>query len=290
MSNQQLIIEERGSDIGGFIVGRLLPFRRKRMVGPFIFIDHMGPAEIKPGQELDIGQHPHIGLCTLTYLLEGEIMHEDSTGSHQLISPGSVNLMTAGRGVVHTERSPKKNDTEENYRIHGYQIWIALPKDKEDIAPSFCHIPATELPTWSESGLDYVLVAGTAFGRQSPVPVYSPLFMLQIQSQTASNIDIGQQLFGEIGICIVKGYIELAGGERIEQGNMLVAEHHLQCGFRIGEESFLIIFGGQAFEEERHIYWNFVSSDPNKIEQAKKDWIEKRFPMIEGDESYIPLP
>lgn len=222
MSNKDLIIEERSRDIGDFLVGRLIPFRKKRMVGPFIFIDHMGPSEIKPGQYLDIGQHPHIGLSTLTYLLEGEIEHRDTLGTKQRIVPGSVGWMTAGKGIVHTERTPKDLRDGSSFMMHGYQIWVALPKDQEEMMPQFSFTEPEALPTWSENGIDFKLIAGEGFGKRSPVPVFSDLFMVDVRSKDKADLNIEGQLKGEIGVCIVEGYVA-ACGERIEKGNMLVS-------------------------------------------------------------------
>lgn len=290
MSNKKLIIEERAADIGGFMVGRLLPFRKKRMVGPFIFIDHMGPATIEAGKYMNIGQHPHIGLSTLTYLFEGEILHEDSIGSKQVIRPGAVNWMTAGRGVVHTERTPEQLKDGKKHGVHGYQIWVALPKEKEDMEPQFQHLAKEELPTWEENGVLYTLVAGEGYGKTSPLDVFSHLFMLRLDSlNEAQQVDTGQNLFGEIGICVVEGYVEIEG-EKVDAGNMLVAKNEDHCSFTIGENSCVLLFGGEPFAEKRHIYWNFVHSSCEKIEEAKENWQHKGFPMIEGDESYIPLP
>lgn len=289
MSNTGLIIEERSRDIGDFLVGRIIPFRKKRMVGPFIFIDHMGPSEIKPGHYLDVGQHPHIGLSTLTYLLEGEIMHRDSIGTEKVIKPGSVNWMNAGKGVVHTERTPEKLRDGGTYNLHGFQIWIAMPKHLEDSEPSFYHADAEELPKWNENSLEFTLIAGEGFGRKSGVPVHSHLFMVQIKSTTKTTFDIGGNLQGEIGICIVEGYIE-ACGERVEKGNMLVSKDKDACKLTVGENTLLLLFGGEPFEEERYIYWNFVSSDKDKIELAKKWWQDKDIKMVPGENDYIPLP
>ena len=288
MSNHELIIEERSRDIGDFLVGRLLPFRKKRMVGPFAFIDHMGPTLIKENNPLNVGQHPHIGLSTLTYLFEGEILHKDSLGTVQRISPGSVNWMTAGKGVVHTERTPEDLLKKEHW-VHGFQIWVALPKELEDIEPEFHHIEASELPKWKEAGVDFTLIAGTAYGKESPVPSYSPMFMLELKADRKSSFDTGDHLKGEIGICIVKGYIE-ACDQRIEKGNMLVAKDKDHCKIIIGDDTHLLIFGGAAFDEERYIFWNFVSTEQEKIEIAKERWKSKDFKMISGDKSYIPLP
>lgn len=289
MSNTGLIIEERSRDIGDFLVGRIIPFRKKRMVGPFIFIDHMGPSQIRSNHYLDVGEHPHIGLSTLTYLFEGEIMHRDSIGTIKRISPGSVNWMTAGKGVVHTERTPEEQRDGGLYSLHGFQIWVALPKNLEDIAPSFYHADQSELPSWNQHGLDFTLIAGEGFGRKSTVPVYSPLFMIEVKSSEKTDFDFGDNLKGEIGICVVQGYIE-ACGDIVEKGNMLVSKDEDTCKLVIGEDTHLLIFGGEAFPEERYIYWNFVSSDKEKLEQAKKDWKEKRFDMVPEENDYIVMP
>lgn len=284
-----MIVDERSRDIGNFLVGRLLPFRRKRQVGPFTFIDHMGPSTIGPGQYLDVGQHPHIGLSTLTYLLEGEVEHRDSTGAVQLITPGSVNFMTAGFGVTHTERTPAHQRDGKTYPIHGYQVWVALPKELEEMAPNFVHIPQSALPQWEENGMQLTLVAGEGYGRQSPLPVYSPLFMLEVKATAENHLDIKGQLKGEIAIVVVKGAISTAN-EQIGQGQMLIAKTQDECCLDLAADTHLLLFGGQPFPEERYLYWNFVSSSKERIEQAKKDWQEHEFPVVEGDDSYIPLP
>ena len=190
MSNIPLIIEERAADIGSFMVGRLLPFRQKRAVGPFVFIDHMGPVKLGERENMDVLPHPHIGLSTLTYLFEGSIMHRDSLGTEVEIKPGAVNWMTAGRGVVHSERTPDYLRHSDKV-LHGMQIWVALPKELEDCEPSFSHTPKAEIPEWEDQGVQFKLIAGEAFGRKSPVPVYSPLFFIKIVSSTKSTIEIG---------------------------------------------------------------------------------------------------
>ena len=289
MSNTDLIIEERSRDIGDFLVGRLIPFRKKRMVGPFIFIDHMGPSTIKPGTYLDVDQHPHIGLSTLTYLFEGEILHQDSIGTRQLIKTGSVNWMTAGKGVTHTERTPQELRQGQIFTMHGYQIWVALPKEKEDMDPEFHHIGESEIPSWNEDGVSFKLVAGEGFGRKSPLPVHSDLFMIDIETKKDYSLSIKGELSGEIGVCIVKGSIE-ACGQTIEEGNMLVSKVENACKLSIGSGSRILLFGGEPFPEERNIFWNFVSSSKEKIEDAKRRWASKEFPKVAGDETYVPLP
>jgi len=195
MSNISLIIEERAADIGNFMVGRLLPFRQKRSVGPFVFIDHMGPAQLKDYQNLDVAPHPHIGLSTLTYLYEGAVMHRDSIGTELEIKPGAVNWMTAGKGVVHSERTPEYLRHSDK-RLHGLQIWVAMPKSMEEMEPSFTHIPASDIPEWEENGVSIKLIAGEVMGKKSPVPVYSPLYFIELKSITPQTVLIGKDLFG----------------------------------------------------------------------------------------------
>lgn len=288
MSNIQLIIEERAADIGNFLVGRLLPFRQKRAVGPFVFIDHMGPAKLSDHENLDVGPHPHIGLSTLTYLFEGAIMHRDSIGSVVEIQPGAVNWMTSGKGVVHSERTPEYLRHSEK-SLHGLQIWVALPKELEEMEPSFTHIEANEIPGWIENGVHYKLVAGEAFGKKSPVPVYSPLYFLEIKTKEAATISIGDQLFGESALYILEGSIK-DGEEEFGPKQILIAKNTELCTFEMAENSTVYIFGGEAFPEERFIFWNFVSSRKERIEEAKKAWIEQTFPKIEGETGFVPLP
>ncbi len=288
MSNIQLIIEERAADIGNFLVGRLLPFRQKRAVGPFVFIDHMGPAKLSDHQNLDVGPHPHIGLSTLTYLFEGAIMHRDSIGSVMEIQPGAVNWMTAGKGVVHSERTPEYLRHSEKH-LHGLQIWVALPKDLEETEPSFTHIEADAIPSWTENGVAFKLIAGEAFGRKSPVPVYSPLYFLEIKSPKATTVSIGEDLFGESALYILEGSIK-DGEEEYGPKQILIAKNSELCTFEMAENTTVYIFGGEAFPEERFIFWNFVSSRKERIEEAKEAWIQQTFPKIDGETGFVPLP
>ncbi len=289
MSNIGLIIEERSRDIGDFLVGRLIPFRKKRMIGPFIFIDHMGPTQLGPKKYMDVDQHPHIGLSTLTYLLEGEIIHKDSLGTQQRIQPGSVNWMVAGKGVSHTERTPDDMRNGVTFTAHGYQIWVALPKELEETDPEFHHIGIDEIPKWEDGTASFKLVAGEGYGRKSPVPVHSPLFMIEITSTDAYFLDIKDKVRGEVGICIVEGSIE-ACGDTIHKGNIVVSKVEDTCKINLRPNTHLLLFGGEPFPEERHIYWNFVSSSKERIERAKTDWAQKTFPMMQDDKTYVPLP
>lgn len=288
MSNIQLIIEERAADIGNFLVGRLLPFREKRSVGPFVFIDHMGPAQLKDYQNLDVPPHPHIGLSTLTYLFEGAIFHRDSLGTEMEIQPGAVNWMTAGKGVVHSERTPEYLRTSEK-RLHGLQIWVALPKHLEQSEPSFHHIEAKDIPQWEQDGVQIKLVAGEAFGKTSPVPVHSALYFIEIKSTAAVSINIGEHLFGESALYILEGSIK-SDGHEYGPKQILIAKDTKLCQMELTEHTTIYIFGGDAFPESRYIHWNFVSSERELIEQAKHDWLEQKFPKVPNETEFVPLP
>ncbi|HUH27260.1 pirin family protein [Gelidibacter sp.] len=289
MSNIKLIIEERAANIGKFMVGRLLPFRQKRMVGPFIYIDHMGPVKLNERENFDVLAHPHIGLSTLTFLFEGSIMHRDTLGNAVEIKPGAVNWMTAGKGIVHSERTPDYLRDSELF-MHGLQIWVALPKEFELMDPKFSHIEESEIPSWTEGDLQFKLVAGEAFGRKSPVPVFSKVFMLEIKSKTRQTVNIGDELFGESGLYILEGAIE-SDGNIYEPKQLLVAKDSTLCEFTIQEHTTIYIFGGEPFAEERFIDWNFVSSSKERIEEAKEKWKNQSFPKIEGEEDeFIPYP
>ena len=289
MSNIELIIEERAADIGKFMVGRLLPFRQKRMVGPFIYIDHMGPVELSQEENFDVLPHPHIGLSTLTFLFEGSIMHRDTLGNVVEINPGAVNWMTAGRGIVHSERTPE-HLRHSVIQMHGLQIWVALPKELEQMEPEFFHIEEKQIPQWTDGDLQFKLVAGEAFGKKSPVPVYSKLYMLEIKSKTKQTLNIGDQLYGESGLYILEGGIE-SDGNVYGPKQLLVAKESSLCEFTIQENSTIYIFGGKPFPEKRYIDWNFVSSSKELIKDAKQRWEAQLFPKIEGDNSeFIPYP
>lgn len=288
MSNQSIIIPERPALIGNFLVGRLLPFREKRLVGPFAFIDHMGPAEMEAGEKLDIGPHPHIGLSTLTYLFEGEMMHRDSLGSAVEIRPGQVNWMTSGKGIVHSERTPERLH-DQRKSLHGLQIWVALPKDKEDMEPSFHHIETSELPSWEQDGVQWRLVAGEVMGHTSPVPVYSRLYLIEIKSDKDVYLDLSNKLFGESGLYILEGEVQ-AESNSFGPKQLLVSTDAKTCGFSMKAGTTIYVFGGDPFPEERFIYWNFVSSDREKIEAAKQRWRNQEFGNIPGEDDIVPLP
>lgn len=289
MSNINLIIEERAANIGKFLVGRLLPFRRKRMIGPFIYMDRMGPVSLNPETHFDVPPHPHIGLSTLTYLLEGSIMHRDSLGNEVEIKPGEVNWMTAGKGIVHSERSPDYQRNREG-KIHGLQIWVALPAALEQMEPGFAHIEADAIPAWQEDDLHFRLIAGEAMGRQSPVPVYSRLFLMEVTALKSHEIDLSELSFGELGLYILEGGV-FHEGQHFGSRQLLVAVDGSLEKLRIEANSKIYILGGETFPEPRFIDWNFVSSKRERIEEAKRKWIARKFDTIKGDEKeYIPYP
>ena len=288
MSNIDLIIEERPADVGNFLVGRLLPFHRKRMVGPFTFIDHMGPVEMPNGEDFDVPPHPHIGLSTLTYLFEGSIMHRDSLGTAIEIEPGQVNWMTAGKGIVHSERTPDHLRGRPK-RMHGLQIWVALPTHLEEMDPSFHHSSEVDLPAWDQDGARLKLIAGEAFGRRSPVPVYSPLYLIEIKNREQCTLSMGKELFGESGLYILEGAI-INEGQRFGPKQLLVSKSPELCAFTLEPGTTVYLFGGEPFPEERFIHWNFVASTKERIEEARQRWIAQQFPTIEGETEFVPLP
>jgi redox-sensitive bicupin YhaK (pirin superfamily) len=288
MSNIELIIEERAAHIGDFLVGRLLPFRQKRAVGPFVFIDHMGPAELTAEQNLDVAPHPHIGLSTLTYLIEGAVMHRDSIGTEIEITPGAINWMTAGKGVVHSERTPDYL-RQKSKRLHGLQIWVALPKDFEEIEPSFVQVTKEEIPQWEKEGVNYKLLAGEVFGYKSPVPVYSPLYLIEIKSTKACKLNPGNELFGESAMYILEGEVK-SERNNFDPKQILVANNSKLCEFELKANTTIYLFGGEAFPQERFIYWNFVASDKELIEKAKTKWVSQEFSKVPGETEFVPLP
>tara|TARA_B100001109_G_C18863341_1_gene475288 strand:+ start:4361 stop:5230 length:870 start_codon:yes stop_codon:yes gene_type:complete len=287
--NNKMIVDERQRDIGRFLVGRLLPFRKKRSVGPFVFIDHMGPHKLEEGKFMDVDQHPHIGLSTLTYLYEGEIEHRDSTGAVQVIGAGDAGFMTSGKGVTHTERTPQQNRTKAPLSIHGYQIWVALPKEKEEMEPRFDYFKSHQLPEWNSDGFRFRLVAGEGFGKQSPLKGYSPLFMVDVEALEDGELNLREHLTGEIAFVIVEGYL-IDQGEQVNAGQMLISKSEEACHIQVPKGTKLLLFGGEPLAEERFLLWNFASSSKERLQQAKKEWEAKQFPKVPGDDTYIPIP
>lgn len=270
------------------MVGRLLPFREKRMVGPFAFIDHMGPVTMDDSENLDVPPHPHIGLSTLTYLFEGSIMHRDSLGSEVEITPGAVNWMTAGKGVVHSERTPESL-RNTNKSLHGLQIWVALPKHLEQMEPAFHHTNKQEIPHFEKDGVSIKVIAGEILGKKSPVPVHSKLYFLELKSGKKRKVSLGDYLFGESGLYILEGNV-FSEGNTYEPKQILVANDSKLCEFEMADNTTVYIFGGDSFPEERHIHWNFVASEKETIEKAREDWKAQRFPQVPGETEFVPLP
>jgi redox-sensitive bicupin YhaK (pirin superfamily) len=280
-------IEGRHRDLGGFEVRRVLPSVPRKMVGPFIFVDHMGPALMEPGHGLDVRPHPHINLATVTYLFEGEILHRDSLGSVQLIQPGALNWMTAGSGIVHSERSPD-SARKTGARVHGLQLWVALPDGAEEVSASFEHHPAATIPEVSAGGVGVRVIAGSAYGAVSPAKVLSEMFYVEAKLARAQSIELPAE-HRERAAYIVTGAVR-ADDRVYRAGTMVVFEEGSAAPVEAVEASHLMLLGGAPLGE-RHIFWNFVSSSPERIERAKTEWKERRFPLVPGDEvEFIPLP
>jgi hypothetical protein len=282
------VIDARARDLGGFTVGRVLPAPTHKLIGPFIFFDHMGPAAFPPGRGIDVRPHPHIGLATVTYLFEGEIVHRDSLGSHQPIRPGDVNWMTAGRGITHSERTgPEPRRTGS--RLDGLQLWVALPRAHEEVEPEFRHHPARDLPALELASTRIRILAGSAFGATSPVRTFSPLFYLDAAMPAGGELPLPEE-HEERAAYVVSGRIQ-CGDEEAERGRMLVFAPGAAVTLRALSDARVAIIGGAPIDGERHIFWNFVSSSQARIEQAKRDWREGRFAKVPGDErEFIPLP
>jgi redox-sensitive bicupin YhaK (pirin superfamily) len=279
----ELVIETRSRDLGGVTVGRVLPSPRRRLVGPFLFFDEMGPVTLADDHALTVRPHPHICLATVTYLFEGEIVHRDSLGTTQTITPGAINWMTAGKGIVHSERAPSPGGT-----LHGIQLWCALPKEHEETEPTFEHCPASSIPETTIDGAMVRVLAGEAFGLRAPVKTWSRLFYVDITAAGAATIEAPD--YPERAIYVVSGYVQVAG-DTFERGKMLVLASGRTVRFELEPGTRIVMLGGEPLEGPRHMYWNFVASTKERIEQAKDDWRERRFPVVPGDDvEFIPLP
>lgn len=284
-----LVIEPRTRDLGdGFEVRRVLPFAKRHMVGPFIFFDHFGPTKFRAGTGLDVRPHPHIGLATITYLFDGEIMHRDSLGTAQVIRPGAVNWMTAGRGIVHSERTPPDIRRQQS-PIYGIQSWVALPRVREEIDPGFEHVPETNLPLIEGDGVTARLIAGTLFGKTSPVATQSPMFYADVTLRAGATVTMTPD-YAQRAAYLLEGAVDCAGA-RHTPPLMLVFDSKARAVITAREPTRLLLIGGEPLDGERHIWWNLVSSSAERIEQAKRDWQAGRFPKIPGDsDEFIPLP
>ncbi|HVU01212.1 MAG TPA: pirin family protein [Polyangiaceae bacterium] len=280
------VITARERDLGGFSVRRVLPSPHRRHVGPFVFLDHMGPVALPPGQGMDVRPHPHVNLATVTYLFEGEILHRDSLGSEQPIRPGDVNWMTAGSGIVHSERTPPELRAA-GPKLHGLQMWIALPLEHEETRPTFVHHPKASLPKISRDGVNLHVVAGTAYGETSPVATLSPTFYVAADLPAGATLAVPEH--EEAAVYVVDGAIrtnDLNAGT----GDLSVFLPGAERNFTATKDTRAVLLGGASLGE-RHVYWNFVSSSRERIERAKADWREGRFPRVPGDDvEFIPLP
>jgi redox-sensitive bicupin YhaK (pirin superfamily) len=288
-----LRIESKPRDLGGFTAGRLLPHHSRRMVGPFIFFDHIGPVEFEPGAGMDVRPHPHIGLATVTYLFEGRIRHRDSLGSDLDIGPGAVNWMTAGRGIAHSERTPP-DLRAAGHRLHGIQSWVALPKAQEQGPPDFVHHPADILPAITLNGARRTLIAGTAFGAASPVKFGHPCFCIDVEAAPGATIHFPSE-HAERAIYVAQGRVMLDTGEEAPAGTMIIlSDGGGEAFFRAVESSRAILLGGAPMDGPRLIWWNFVASDQRLIDEAKAEWksgpFGGRWPAIRGEAEFIPLP
>ncbi|HMB75689.1 MAG TPA: pirin family protein [Kiloniellaceae bacterium] len=275
-------------DMGGFEVRRILPAKGRKAVGPFVFFDHFGPAVLAGDRPLAVRPHPHIGLSTLTWLFEGSVMHRDSLGHAQEIAPGAVNWMTAGAGIVHSERTPARLLGREN-PLHGLQVWLALPKAQEETAPSFQHVAADELPMIEGEGLRATLVAGQAWGRKAPVKVFADTLYADIRLAAGATLEVEKD-HEERALYLVSGRVAIAGRD-YAPGVMLVLDSAATVEVGALEHTHLVLVGGARLDGPRHLWWNLVSSDRARIERAKADWRAGRFPKVPGDEEeFIPLP
>lgn len=281
-----LVINAKAKDIAGFPVRRALPAIERRMIGPFVFLDQMGPIQLAPGQRLDVRPHPHIGLSTMTYLFEGEILHRDSLGTVQAIQPGAVNWMTAGRGIAHSERTPAHASTTA--ALSGIQFWVALPRSHEEMAPTFLHLEANELPVLADRKVSVRVIAGAAFGQESPLRAPHPMLCMDIALLRDTTWQLAAD-YPERALYVATGEIEVAGASH-GQGRLLIFPAGHLAELRAISDARLMVLGGEPLDGPRHIWWNFVSSSKDRIEQAKLDWKLGRFRDVPGETDSVPLP
>jgi redox-sensitive bicupin YhaK (pirin superfamily) len=287
-SGIEAVLVPRTRDLGdGFQVRRVLPAIERRSVGPFVFFDQMGPTVLKPGAGLDVRPHPHIGLATVTYLFDGEIVHRDSLGTVQAIRPGEVNWMTAGSGIVHSERTPPEL-RNAGPRLFGIQTWVALPRAHQEAAPAFVHQEAAILPVIEEEGARIRLIVGTLFGERVPVSVFSEMFYADAALDAGARLALAPE-HEERAIYVIDGRIEIDGGS-YDAGQMILLRPGGTIVSTADQPSRLLLLGGAALDGPRHLWWNFVSSSRERIEQAKDDWRNGRFASVPGETDFIPLP
>jgi redox-sensitive bicupin YhaK (pirin superfamily) len=283
----ELVVEPSSKDLGGFSVRRALPSIKRRMVGPFVFFDHMGPALMQPGEGLDVRPHPHIGLATLTYLTEGRFVHRDSLGSLQEIRPGEVNWMTAGRGIAHSERTGA-DQRASGQLLQGLQSWIALPRAHEETAPFFAHHAVESLPYVEDRGVEVRLIVGRMFGQESPVATFSDMFYADAVVAPGAKLPLPVD-HAERAVYVLSGEVSVAGD--VFGANRLLVFRPEDAITIVGVTSArLLLLGGAPMDGDRHLWWNFVSSSKERIEAAKLDWKEGRFGVVPDDPEYIPLP
>jgi redox-sensitive bicupin YhaK (pirin superfamily) len=281
------VLEGAARDLGGFSVRRILPSLAKRTLGPFVFFDHLGPAEFAPGNGVDVRPHPHVNLATVSYLLEGEITHRDSLGYHQSITPGAVNWMTAGHGIVHSERTGPEFRASGG-KLHAVQLWAALPKEHEETDPSFTHHPADSLPALQRPGVSGRVLAGTFLDVTAPTQVFSRLFYVDLNLTQGATLEVPAD-YEERGLFLLTGELT-ASGTPVEQHKLTLLREGTSVTLRAESDVRLLALGGDRLDGERHIFWNFVSSSKERIEKAKNDWREGRFPQVPGETEFIPLP
>ena len=281
------LLKPHVKNIGGFTVKRLLPSHPHKLVGPFIFFDHMGPAVFGPGEGFDVRPHPHIGLATVTYLFEGSILHRDSLGSLQPIRPGDVNWMTAGSGIVHSERTPPEL-RESGGALHGIQTWVALPKDQETVRPSFEHHPAATLPTITTSGITMRVIAGTAFGETAPTTTFSDMFYVAAEMEPGTRLRMPAE-YAERAVYPVDSEI-LIGDELLAAQHMAVLPEAQEITIEARTKVHVMLLGGKPLDGDRFIWWNFVASSKDAIQQAKQKWRAQEFGKVPEETEWIPLP
>jgi len=286
-STIQAFLKPHQHDVGNLMVRRVLPALATRTIGPFIFFDHIGPATLVPGIGLDVRPHPHIGLATVTYLFEGAIMHRDSVGSVQKISPGDVNWMTAGGGIVHSERTPDE-ERAAGQNMHGIQTWVALPVAEEECPPSFEHHPAATLPQIERNGVKLRVIAGSAFGETAPTTTFSPTLYVAAQFSADSAVTLDPE-HEERGVYLVEGDLSI-DGDVLPAGQMAVLKTGYSADLRSTDGAIAMLLGGAPLDGPRFIEWNFVSSSKEKIEAAKRAWSEQRMGQVPGETEFIPLP
>ena len=281
------LLKPHTKDLGGFEVRRLLPAHPQKMVGPFIFFDHMGPAQLASGAGVDVRPHPHIGLATVTYLFDGALVHRDSLGTVQRIEPGAVNWMTAGHGIVHSERSPDE-DRPRGPRLHGIQTWVALPQSHERTEPNFSHHPKTAIPLITLPGVYMHLIAGTAFGRTAPTPTYSPMFYIAVEIEAGAAFELPLE-HEERAIYAVSGDVEVAK-TTLPVRHLMVVPPNAPMRVCARSAARLMLIGGAPIDGDRHIWWNFVASSRELMNDAAERWRDGRFPRVPDETEFIPLP